>query len=489
MNTDRSNDIEFLQKEIHRLKKENELYKTVIDSIDYGIYAVDENDVITIYSGVTEQIEGRKRSKMLGRPEMEAYGNEDEDILHYHNRFTNRLKKTKKPLYNCVHQYYTDDKKPVKLIFDMVPFFYEGEYAGYYSIGYDDVSLKDMSASVADRFHQLMERVWIDAQNKDTLEHIVGNSKRMRDCVDLSRRMALRDIPTMLIGETGVGKELFANGIHNASSRREGPFVPINCAAIPDSLLESILFGTVKGAFTGAVDKPGLFEQAENGTIFLDEINSMPLSAQAKLLRAIQEKKIRRVGSQQEISINCRIISATNADLFKTPSSFRSDLFFRLAVANIRIPPLRDRGEDVLLLAEYFIRNLNRDFMTNIDRLSEELKQLLLGYHWPGNVRELQNIITIAMNMVDKDDIELQSKHIPDYLFDQIRGQKTDFVLPSPPPIKSETLRESIKAFEKSKIESTLIANKWNVSQTANVLGILRENLYKKMKEYGIRRP
>lgn len=475
-----------LTMEIDELKKQNELYRTVINNSGEGIYAVDENDVIVLYSSVVEQMEGYRRSDMLGKPEEVAYAM-DEQGTYFHNHFTKVVKREKKPFFNCVYRHYRKDRKMMKLIFDIVPFFYEGEYAGYYSIGNDISHLRRLSDNAVDRQQQLLAEARKENNTRSKLEQIVGQSSVMKDCIALTRRIALRDIPTMIIGETGTGKELIAQGIHEASAQKAGPFVPFNCAAIPDNLLESTLFGTTKGAFTGAVDMPGLFEQAEGGTIFLDEINSMPLQSQAKLLRVIQEKQVRRVGSQKEIPVQCRIISATNIDPFAISNSLRSDLFFRLAVANINLPPLRERGEDIMLLTKHFINQSNQEFFLNVEEVEPSLQDMFYHYHWPGNVRELQNIIISAMNLINPGETVLRVEHIPEYFRERMalprvpaKSQHTDAQI---------TLQEALRDFEKTMIQESLEANQWNISRSAKELGMLRENLYKKLKKYGMHRP
>lgn len=476
-----------LTTEIEQLKKQNELYRSILDNIGEGIYAVDENDVIVLYSSTIEQIEGHKRSDMLGKPENVAYGMEEQST-YYHNHFTNVIKRDKKPLFNCVYCFYKKDHTPVKVIINLIPFFYKGEYAGYYSIGNDTPHLRKLSSSTHDLQQQLLAETHDESTTRCKLEQIIGQSRVMKDCIALSRKIALRDIPVMIIGETGTGKELFAQGIHEASAENEGAFVPINCAAIPDTLLESTLFGTTKGAFTGAVDMPGLFEQAEGGTIFLDEVNSMPLQAQVKLLRVIQEKKVRRVGSQKEIPIKCRIISATNVDPFTNSDSFRSDFFFRLAAANIKLPPLRERNEDIFLLAKYFINLLNRQFLTNVTEIEPQLQDLFYEYRWPGNVRELQNVIVSAMNIVNADETVLRIEHIPEYFQERMAPVKLRSTPIQETSAPQMTLRQAIHYFEKTMIRNTLETNEWNISQSARDLGMLRENLRKKIKEYGLHR-
>ncbi len=474
-----------LTEQVEALEKENELYRTIIDNLDEGVYAIDENDIIVIYSGKIEQIEGYRRSEMIGKAELVAYQANERGIM-YHNRFTERVKKEQKPFFNCIESFYTKGRVPVKVIFNIIPFFYKGEYAGYYSVGTDTNELNPYT----------LRQKALGANKKDgqasKFGQIIGESDAIKECVDVCQKIAARDVPVMIIGETGTGKELFAREIHENSVKRDGPFVAVNCAAIPDTLLESTLFGTTKGAFTGAVDKSGLFEQAENGTIFLDEINSMPLQAQVKLLRVIQEKTVRRLGSQKEIGINCRIISAANAEISPDSDNFRSDLFFRLAVTGVKLPPLRERGDDILLLTRFFVDRMNRKLSTNITEIDSELKKLLLTYSWPGNVRELQNIIESALNLIGFDETTLRMEHIPEYFRD--RMVKTP--LNEEPAIAAEvrqvpglTLRQSMRRFEKQMICATLEKNHWNVSQSARDLGMLRENLRKKIKEYHLKRP
>lgn len=478
--------IKQLTAETEELKRQNELYRCVIDNIGEGVYAVNENDVIVLYSSVVEQMEGYKRSDMLGKHEAVAYAL-DEQGTYFHDHYTKVVKRDKKPLFNCVYCHYRKDRKMMKLILDIVPFFYEGKYAGYYSIGNDVSHLRKLSANAMDRQQQLLAEARNENDSRSKLEEIIGQSSVMKDCIALTRRIALRDVPTMIIGETGTGKELIAQGIHEASVQRSGPFVPFNCAAIPDSLLESTLFGTTKGAFTGAVDTPGLFEQAEGGTIFLDEINSMPLQSQAKLLRVIQEKQVRRVGSQREIPVRCRIISATNIDPLAISSSFRSDLFFRLAVVNINLPPLRERGEDIMLLAKHFIEQSNQELLMNVQEIEPQLQNMFYSYHWPGNVRELQNIIISAMNLINANETVLRIEHIPEYFRERMALSK---VMPKQRRTEAQiTLGQAVHDFERTMILESLEANQWNISHSAKDLGILRENLYKKLKKYGLHRP
>jgi len=248
---------------------------------------------------------------------------------------------------------------------------------------------------------RLARATTLDQQSREAqAKEIVGESPAMKEMWDLVKRIAPTDVPLLLQGETGTGKELFAKAIHDRSLRSSGPFVPVDCSALPESLIESELFGYEKGAFTGAAaPKQGLFESADMGTLFLDEINNLPLHIQAKLLRVIQDHKIVRLGAKgyEPIPLNMRIIAATNTDLEDASRSgdFRSDLYYRLNVAALTLPPLRDRHGDIPLLANYFLARCNQEFHRTL-RITDEAMNLLNKYPWPGNIRELENVIKSA---------------------------------------------------------------------------------------------
>lgn len=293
----------------------------------------------------------------------------------------------------------------------------------------------------------------------------------------------------MLFGETGTGKELFAQSIHEESKRSNGPFLAINCAAIPENLLEGILFGTVKGAFTGAINREGLFEQANGGTLFLDEINSMPLALQSKILRVLEEKKVRRVGGNEEILINPRIISSSNVLPMTAieQGQIRADLFYRLAVVYLFIPPLRDRIDDLVLLTNYFIQQLNRPLEKNITGLHPEVISAFKRYSWPGNIRQLKHTIECAMNIIPTHEIIISQSHIPSYLgifnTEKIEVElKTDNTI-SPP----STILHKIKDQEKDIIIAALMKSKGNVAKAAEDLGLSRQLLQYRLKRLGLK--
>jgi two-component system nitrogen regulation response regulator NtrX len=309
---------------------------------------------------------------------------------------------------------------------------------------------------------------------------MVGESHAMRHLREQVAMAAPTNGRVLILGENGTGKELVARTIHQLSRRRSGPFVEVNCAAIPEELIESELFGHVRGAFTGSVaDKPGRFEQASGGTIFLDEIGDMSLKTQAKVLRVLQEQVMERVGGTHRIRVDVRVLAATNKDL---PSEiragrFREDLFFRLNVIPIFVPPLRDRPEDIRLLAEHFMAVMAAEYGRRPKRIAPEALARLQHYRWPGNVRELRNTIERLIIMASEDTITAR-----DLAF---LGRDGGAMPEADPPLAA-TLADARDQFEKEYILRALGAAHGNMSRTAELLGVERSNLYKKMKAFGI---
>lgn len=334
----------------------------------------------------------------------------------------------------------------------------------------------------------LEETVRIENGTQYTLNDIIGESESIKNAVNKARLIATKNVPVLLRGETGTGKELFAQGIHNASTVKKGAFVSINCAAIPENLVESYLFGTVKGAYTGAIDKPGLLEEANGGTLFLDELNSLPWFTQGKLLRVLQEKEASRVGSTKMYQVNCRIISATNQSPEKLieDNLLRSDLYYRLAVLNISIPPLRDRYGDVDFLTSYFIKSYNAKYELQLQGVDPDVRQILNEYSWRGNVRELKNTIEHMICFIAVDQRRLSVKDLPDYLLQ--RNQPNPQYNPESSHYQG-SLSQMIEDFRRDIILESLNRHQWNVSQTAKELDAKRENIYYFIKKYGLSRP
>jgi two-component system response regulator AtoC len=308
---------------------------------------------------------------------------------------------------------------------------------------------------------------------------IIGKTPAIQQVLQTVQKIAPTDSTVLITGETGVGKELIARSIHLTSHRRNRPFVKVNCAAIPETLLESELFGHEKGAFTGAVtNKPGRFEIAHEGTIFLDEIGEMPLHLQTKLLGVIQDKAFERVGGIKTIKVDIRIISATNQDLQSAVQSgkFRSDLFYRLNVVPIHIPPIRERKDDLIPLIDYFLKKFKTKYQKKVTSLSPEILAVFSNYNWPGNIRELENVLERTVLMSETDTIKLNQLPI------EIRGTGSI--------IEASTLREKIDSIshvtEKQMIMDALNKNNQNRTKAAKLLGISRRTLQNKIKECGL---
>ena len=342
--------------------------------------------------------------------------------------------------------------------------------------------------------------------NSSGLPGVIGNAAAMQEVYRITRRVAASNASVLLLGETGAGKEVIANAIHQLSNRNTGPFVKVNCGALSESLLESELFGHVRGAFTGAVgNRAGRFEAAHSGTIFLDEINSTSMHLQVKLLRVLQQKQFERVGDTETVSVDTRVIAASNRDLAEEikHERFREDLYWRLNVVPIEIPPLRKRREDIPALVGHFLQvysSLNDRYVVHIDR---KAMQCLQDYHWPGNVRELQNYIERSVVMTDSD--ELTCELLPEVVTGKSPSTSASSSAPSPnwdfESLSREVVQEGIRVsdsdannlhssivdrVEKELISQVLATCNYVQTKAATRLGINRNTLHKKMKDYNL---
>ena len=322
------------------------------------------------------------------------------------------------------------------------------------------------------------KRIWVGFQD------IVVVSKEMARVFETAEKIAQSDTSTVLIqGETGTGKELIAHAIHDRSKRKNMPFITVNCAGFPENLLENELCGHEKGAFTDAKEvKKGLLEMAEGGTLFLDEIGDMGLSLQAKLLRLVEQKTFRRMGGVKDIQANVRIVTATNKDLLKQKEEgkFREDLFYRINVASLKIPPLRERTDDILPLTKYFIHKYNEDFHKNIQKISKGVEEFFLDYRWPGNVRELRNVIERTM-LLEEEEEALLMEHLPIEILGQAsrEGVMIEGISIPPEGISLEKVEEAL-------VRQALKMTNGNQTKAAKLLDISRDALRYRMQKFGI---
>jgi len=352
---------------------------------------------------------------------------------------------------------------------------------------YDFITKPFKRAEILRSIDKALEKRYLEQENRllkeqlamtrGTKTKLIGESKAMREILQLVDRVAPLPSTVLITGESGTGKEIVARMIHMGSPRRDKSFVAVNCGAISENLIESELFGHVKGAFTGAFrDKDGLFKIASGGTLFLDEISTIPLNLQVKLLRAIEEHEIMPVGSTRTIPVDARIIAASNRDLGKDVElgTFREDLFYRLNVIGITIPPLRERRDDIPLLVDYFIKKFNRELNKSVTGVSEIVLKQFISYNWKGNVRELENAIERAIILCDGDTI--MPEHLPNNFALGAFSSKN----------ARQGLRDSVMEFERVQIAKTMEVVKWDKKAAARLLGLSISSLYRKMTELGM---
>jgi len=460
--------------------------KAIIRSTDDAISVVDENGLQTIINPAYTRLTGLTEKDVLGKPPTTDIADGRESMLL-------KVLKTKKPVHN-VRMRVGPTRKEV--IINVSPVVVDGRLKGSVAVIHDVSEIKYLSQEL-ERFKRRVR----DLESKYTFKDIVGNSRGMVIAKEQAKKAAETPATVLLHGESGTGKELFAHAIHHASKRKNQQLIRVNCSALVDTLLESELFGYEGGSFTGAkkTGKKGLFEEADKGTIFLDEIGMMSLNLQAKLLRVLQEKEIVRVGGRSSINVDVRIISATNIDLYHAVEEgrFRDDLYYRVYVIPIYIPPLRERKEDLPLLVNNLIRKYNQDFGRNIKDILPEALNMLAEYSWPGNVRELENVIERAViNMKISEEI-IFPKHIfllegvnkfKDNALKPIRSINYSYLDKTKTQVKKNNLREIKDSTERTVIINALQSSGGDNLEAAKKLGISLRSFYYKIKKFNIKK-
>lgn len=427
---------------------------TAIETMHDGLIAIEGDGLITQLNSMGAKILKINREESLGKNVADVFGPGFPllEVLHTGRDFLDK----ELFLDNLAGgTRFTSTAKPIK------------DEAG--SITGMIATLREM-----DNVHKLVNKM-VGAQASLTFDDIIGNDPQLHAIIQRAKKVARSSSTILLQGESGTGKEIFAQAVHNASGRHAGPFVVINCGAIPRELVESELFGFEDGAFTGAKrgGRPGKFELANGGTIFLDEIGDMPLDIQASLLRVLQERQVTRIGGQKSIPINTRVIAATNKNLTEEvdKGNFRLDLFYRLNVITFQLPSLRERAKDIAYLAQYFVDKISRRLSQEPPTIAPEFYNCLAGYSWPGNVRELENVIEQALHMVESD--ILVPEHLPTRMYSPRFNEK-----------KNDGSADKLKGAEAKVIRDTLESYSWNISKSATALGIGRNTLYRKIKQY-----
>jgi arginine utilization regulatory protein len=476
--------------------------ETTLDQVNDGVVISDFDGKIVLYNRAMEQLEERSRSEMVGKFIWDAYGYKDSDQSEHRQVFNSAV-----PLLDRFSAHVYKNGRPLYTSYNTFPIVKDGERLGVFSICRNDTKLRELldeTIELKKRFFAAREisdssdlfqgeprsltfqRMPLNNGTHYTFADIIGNGETTRKAVNEAKAMAVLESNILIIGETGTGKELYAQSIHNYSSRGSHPFIGINCAAIPETLLEGILFGTSKGAFTGALDKSGLFEEAGSGTVFLDELNSMPISMQTKLLRVLQERKFNRVGGTNLISLNCRVICAMNVDpeLAIKEGLLRQDLYFRVAGLSLYLLPLREKKDEMECLMSHYIKKYNSVVGRSIKAVSEGLKKAFHDYGWPGNIREMEHVIENLMVRAEDSDIILEVRHLPEHLIHRFSEMVSE-------PFIEEALQlnDALNSVERAMIIKALKRQSGNLTAASRDLGIIRQSLIYRMKRLGIERP
>lgn len=473
--------------------------RAVTEVMGEAVHIVDASGRTILYNEAMAQLEKISVGDALGKPFRKVFGSIPEEESTLFQALVNR-----REIRNKEQTYLNIYGKQVTTINTTIPIIVDDRVVAAMEVARDITDIKNMSDTIlslqdsisAGSRTQVAESAPEEKSIRELIEEeprrpggirryhfsdIIGEDPKFLQAVDRAMRAAPNTASVFIYGETGTGKELFAQSIHYGGKRQKKPFLAQNCAAIPESLLEGILFGTEKGGFTGAVDRAGLFEQANGGTLLLDEVSAMPYELQSKLLRVLQEKYIRRVGGSKDILVDVRIIATVNESPQEliARGALRPDLYYRLNVIGINIPPLRERRSDIPVLADRFIKKYNREYGREIWMIAEPALEKLKNYDYPGNVRELENIIMSAVSLADEDhvlterDINVQPEYHTSAAISEFDGAEG-------------SLADYLAQIEQTVIRQYLTSNGGNITKTARDLGMLRQNLQHKLKKYEI---
>lgn len=487
------------------------LYFDTFDRMVDAVYVIDAERRTVYINKAAEALDGYFLKDIKGKTVQDLYG------LEGINSPALRALAMECPVMNEEFSYYVNGKEVIQLC-NAGPIYEDGRLVGAYSIQRDMTRFKNMvEKNIALQRVINKQKNFDRSLKQDPFSRIIGSSDVFSRTVSQAQQAAKTDSSVMLIGSTGSGKEIFARAIHNGSNRVKKPFLALNCAAIPETLIESILFGTVKGVYTGAVEKDGILAQADGGTVFLDEINSMPLASQAKLLRVLEERRIMKLGSNKEVPIDIRVISSTNEDPVDAVRNqhMREDLLYRLSVVPIVIPPLRERKEDLPELIDYFIKKYNDRFDKHILGVDDAVMTCFYEFSWPGNVRQLKTCIESAMNFAE-DGNYICLKDLPVYVFEDndtpenryrryltqsesnhekssefSQKENTSAYLSGNNRIafddENDGLLRSIERAKRSEIIEAIRNAEGNLAKAARSLGISRQLMYYRVKKYNIK--
>lgn len=462
------------------------LLESILQNLDEGILVVDTQANVTFYNEPATDIAGITENEAIGKNILDIFP----DLTLETSTFYQVLR-TREPVIDFVQTYMNFQGKKVSTLTSTIPLMRNDQIVGALEIYRDLTQVKELSEKIMSLQKELFKREANDKSFKGngtvySMKDIIGNSHSIRGLKEKIIKIADSSSPILIYGETGTGKELFVQALHNASKMRKNkPFIAQNCAALPKSLLESILFGTSSGSFTGAKDKPGLFELADGGTLFLDEVNSMDIELQGKLLRVLQDGVVRRIGGTKTTTVDVRIIASTNEEPLTIVEKkvLRKDLYYRLNVISLNIPPLRERKEDIPILVDYFIKQYNDKLFKNIQSAAPEVLQMFQRYDWPGNIRELKYSIESIMNFIDGEIIEQDDVPVNitcSYKISQDIKPEAYFEEGGIP------LYEAMEQYEITLIGKAIQKANGNCAKAARILNIPRQTLHNKIKKYNI---
>ncbi|MDF2949098.1 MAG: hypothetical protein K0R07_1125 [Sedimentibacter sp.] len=454
------------------------IMQKILHYIDEGVHVLDKNGNTIIYNESMSKLEKMATKEVMRKPFGEVFKN-----LNSESSTLLKALKSRVTTSDLKQTYLNKDGKEITTINTTLPIVINDEVIAVVEVAKNITKMTEMSHTILKLQNEIgkPETAKTKKIRKYNFNNIIGASSNFVDVIERAKKASKNSASVFIFGETGTGKELLAQSIHYESSRKDKPFIAQNCAALPESLLEGLLFGTSKGGFTGAVDRAGLFEQANGGTLLLDEINSMPYELQAKLLRVLQENYIRRVGGTNDIPIDVRIITTSNepTEAILKYGKIRKDLFYRLNVIQLNVPPLRDRKDDIIMLTNMFIHKFNERLNKEILSITKEAQDALLKYDFPGNVRELENIIMSAISMSDDNERILNINHFN--LLDIASNYDN-----SNHELGDEGIDEYLENLEKRIIEKILIEKDFNITKAAQALKIKRQTLQHKIKKFNI---
>ncbi len=491
---------EELLRALAELEDRLKLYEAVFERLDVGIHVIDQNMTTVLYNKAMGMFENEDPDEILGRLFLDVLShfrcNEESSTLL-------RVLRSGETLPDVKQSYINSSGRMITTINSNQPLIIDGKQAGALEIAKDVTFIQTMADKVLELRTQISRRGRrvgaspgagaVSPRVRYCFKDILGRSPVMLDLLQQARRIAQTSSGVLIYGETGTGKELFAQSIHAASPRADKPFIDVNCAALPSQLLEGLLFGSVKGGFTDAQDRAGLFEQAHRGTLLLDEINSMNLDLQSKLLRVLQEKRLRRLGGDTGIDVDVRVIAIMN----KPPEEairnreLRQDLYYRLSVAGLHIPPLRERPGDIPIFVDHFLAKFAETMGRAVRAVDKEVGAVFRRHPWPGNVRQLEHVIEGALNLAEPEDDVLRLEHLPMFFRPSSpAGRPVGPERDAPPPAgfaSGGDIRQRLAQEEKQSIRQALEAAAGNITRAAVRLGITRQLLQYKIKKYGLR--